>query len=109
MSEPTFSAANIKLDLLLKFAGKASELSGWLFEVEQYCDIMGIVKPVDRVRLAVSWLEHDAFTWWDQLTNHGDEYKLGKLVWSDFEAEVVSAISDIDHELRLHYQIGVLR
>ena len=53
MSEPTFSAANIKLDLPPKFAGKPSELSGWLFEVEQYCNIVGIVKPVDRVRLAV--------------------------------------------------------
>ena len=54
MSEPTFSAANIKLDLPLKFAGKPSELSDWLFEVEQYCNIMGIFKPVDRLRLAVS-------------------------------------------------------
>ena len=42
------------LDLSPKFAGKPSELSGWLFEVEQYCDIVGIVKPIDRVRLAVS-------------------------------------------------------
>ena len=49
MSEPTFSAANIKLDLPPKFTGKPSELSGWLFEAEQYCDIVGIVKPVDRV------------------------------------------------------------
>ena len=109
MSEPTFSAASIKLDLPPKFAGKPSELSGWLFEVEQYCDIVGIVKPVDRVRLAVSRLERDAFTWWRQLTNCGDEYKLGKLVWSDFEAEVVSAFSDLDCELRLHHQLGALR
>ena len=50
---------------------------------------MGIVKPVDRMRLAVSRLEHDVFTWWHQLTNYGDEYKLGKLVWYDFKAEVV--------------------
>ena len=58
---PLFSVANIKLDLPPKFAGKPSELSGWLLEVEKYCDIVDIVKPVDRVRLAVSWLEHDAF------------------------------------------------
>ena len=64
MNEPTFSAANIKLDLPPKFAGKPSELSLWLFEVEQYCDIVGIVKSVDRVRLVVSLLECDAFTWW---------------------------------------------
>ena len=77
--------------------------------MEQYCDIVGIVKPVDRVRLAVSQLECDAFTWWHQLTNYGNEYKLRKLVWSDFEAEVVSAFSDVDRELRLHHQLGALR
>ena len=54
MCEPTFAAVNIKLDLPLKFSGKPSELSGWLFEVEQYFNIVGIVKPVERVRLAVS-------------------------------------------------------
>ena len=54
MSEPTFFAANIKLDLPHRFSVKPSELSGWLFKFEQYCDIVGIVKPVDRVRLAVS-------------------------------------------------------
>ena len=87
----------------LKFADKPSQLSGWLFEVEQYCDIVGLVKPVDRIRLAVSRLERDVLTWWCQLTNHRDEYKLGKLVWSDFEAELVSVFSDIDRELSLHH------
>ena len=50
MSEPTFVAAKIKLDLPLKFASKPSKLVGWLFEMEQYCDIVGIVKPADKVR-----------------------------------------------------------
>ena len=57
----------------------------------------------------MSQLECDAFTWWHQLTNRGAEYKLGKVVWSDFEAEVVSAFSDVDHELRLHHQLSALR
>ena len=109
MSKPTFAAVKIKLNLPPKFSSKPSELSGWLFEKEQYCDIMGIVKPVDRVRLAVSQLEHDAFTWWHQLTNRGNEYKLGKLVWSDFEAELVSTFSDVKHELRLCNQLGALK
>ena len=62
MSELTFAATNIiKLDLP-QVAGKPSELSGWLFEVEQYCNIVGIIKPIDRVRLALSRLECDTFT-----------------------------------------------
>ena len=109
MCLPTFSAANIKLDLPPKFVGKPSELSGWLFEVEQYCDIVGIVKPVDRARLSVYQLECDAFTWQHQLTNCSDEHKLGKLVWSDFKAELVSEFSNVDCELRLHHQLGALK
>ena len=70
---------------------------------------MGFVKPIDGVRLAVYQLEHYAFTWWYQLTNCGDEYKHGKLVWSDFEAELVSAFSDVDQELKLYCQLGALR
>ena len=97
------------MELTPKFAGKPSELSSWLFEVEQYCDIVGIIKPVDRVRFPVSQIEHDAFAWWHQLTNCGDEYKLGKFVWSYFGEELVSAFSDVDYELRLHHQLGALR
>ena len=106
---PRFLQKILSWTCQLRLLAKPSELSGWLFEVEQYCDIVGIVKPIDRVRLAVSRLERDAFTWWRQLTNCGDEYKLGKLVWSDFEAEVVSAFSDVDRELRLRRQLGAMR
>ena len=77
--------------------------------MEQYCDIVGIVKLVDRIRLAVAQLERDALTWWCQLTNCSNEYKFGKLVWSDFEAKVVSAFSDVDRELRLRRQLGALK
>ena len=68
-----------------------------------------LLSHVDRVRLALSQLERDAFTCWHQLTNFGDEYKLEKSVWSDFEAELVSAFLGIDQELRLHHQLGALR
>jgi len=77
--------------------------------VEQYCNIVGISKPVDMVRLAMSRLERDAFTWWRQLTSRGSEYQLGILSWSDFEGELVNAFADVDHELRLHRQLSALR
>ena len=76
--------------------------------MEQYCDIVGIIKPVDRVRWELSRLEYNVFTWWHHLTNYGDEYKFGKLVWSDSEAEMVSTFSDVDCELRLNCQLSGL-
>ena len=80
MSETTFAAEKKRLDLPPKFSGKPTELFNWLFKVEQYYDIVGIVKPVDKGRLAVPRLESDAFTSWYQLTNCDNEYKLGELV-----------------------------
>ena len=70
---------------------------------------MGIVKPVDKVRLAVSRLERDAFTWWRQLTSRGNEYQLGVLIWADFETELVNAFADVARELRLRRQLGSLK
>ena len=109
MSEPIFSAAKNKLDLPPKLAGKLSKLAGWLFDMEQYCDVVGIVKSIYRFKLAVSRLKHNAFTCWQQLTNGSDKYKLGKLGWSKCEVQLVIVFSDVDHELRLHHQLGALR
>ena len=85
MNEPTFAAAKIKLELQPKFKGKPFELSGWLFSMEQYCKMVAITKAIDMVRLAVSRIKWDAFTWWHQLANHGGNYQFGTLVWSDFK------------------------
>ena len=62
MNKPTFSEVKIKLDLPPKFICKPFELSGWLFSVVQYCEMVGITKSVVMVRLAVSRLEQDVFT-----------------------------------------------
>ena len=42
--------------------------------------MVGITKPIDIVRLAVSRLEWDGFTWWHLLANHGGDYQLRILV-----------------------------
>ena len=65
------------------------ELSCWLFSVQKNCEMVGITKPVYMVRLVVSGLKQDTFTWWHQLANCGDDYPLGTLVWSDFNVELV--------------------
>ena len=61
------------------------------------------------VRLAVSGIERDAFTWWHLLANCGGDYQLGTLVWSDFKLELVNAFMDIDQELRLYCYLNALK
>ena len=63
--------------------------------------MVDITKLVDLVRLEVSKLEWDAFTWWQQLANHGGDYQLRILVWFDF----INAFVDVKHELRLHINL----
>ncbi len=43
------------------------------------------------VKLAVSRLTKDAFTWWRGLSARGADYSLGALGWSDFKSELVDA------------------
>ena len=61
--------------------------------------------PIDMVKLAVSRLEKDAFTWWRQLTARGGAYELGTLEWQDFKGELVDAFSDVDRELKLRRKL----
>ena len=69
----------------------------------------GITKPIDMVRLAVSRLKWYAFTWWYEQANCGGDYQLRTLVWSDFKLELVNALMDVDHELRLYHQFNALK
>ena len=62
MNEPTFTAGQIKLELLPKLISKPFELSGWLFSVKYYCEMIGIAKPIDMVNLAASRLEWSSFS-----------------------------------------------
>ena len=42
-------AHKVKLDLLPKFSGKPSELTGQVFLVEQYCGMVGLARTTDMV------------------------------------------------------------
>ena len=41
--------------------------------------MVGLARPTDMVRLALSRLEGDAFTWWRQLAHRGGDHELGTL------------------------------
>ena len=59
-----FAAKKVKLDLTAMSSGNAEKVEGWLFVVEQYCQIVGITDTLDKVKLGISRLEKDALTWW---------------------------------------------
>ena len=42
--------------------------------MEQYCGMVGMNKLIDMVKLAVSYLEKDAFMWWRQVVACGEGY-----------------------------------
>ena len=61
------------------------------------------------VKLAMSRLEKNAYTWWRQLNNHGVDYNLGHLGWQDFKSELANAFNDVDHELKLSHKLQQLK
>ena len=52
-----FAVKNIKLDLPEMFSGNAEKLEGWMFAIEQYCQIVSVTDTLDKVKLGISRLE----------------------------------------------------
>ena len=44
-----FTAKTIKLDLPAKFNRRRAALISWLFDIEQYCVLVGIASPTEMV------------------------------------------------------------
>jgi len=61
--------------------------------------------PIDMVKLAVSRLEKDAFTWWRQLTARGGAYELGTLEWQDFKGGASRCLFLLYRELKLRRKL----
>ena len=58
-----FAAKKVQLDLPAMLSGNAEKLEGWLFAIEQYCQIVGVTDTLDKVKLGISRLEKDASIW----------------------------------------------
>ena len=61
---PIFGPKKVQLELPGRFDRNLAALNTWLFEIEQYCQIVRLKRSSDMVKLAVSGLEKDAHTWW---------------------------------------------
>ena len=59
-----FAAKKVKLDLPAMFSGNVEKLEDWMFAIEQYCQIIGIMETLYKVKLGISRLEKDALTLW---------------------------------------------
>ena len=102
-------ANTIKLALPEKFDGRSAALSLQLFDIEQYCVLLGILSPTEKVTLSVSRLEKDAHTWQWQFNNRGVDYSWGHLGWQGFKSKLADAFNDVDHELKLHSKLQKLK
>ena len=92
-----------------KFDGQPAALILWLFDIEQYCELVGIAISTEMVKLVELSLEKDAYTWWWYLNNHGVSYSLGHLGWQDFKSELVDAFNDLDCEAKLYCKLQSLK
>lgn len=52
------------LQLPSKSIKMPSELIARVFQVEQYCGMVGLNKPTDMGKFVVSHMKGDTFTWW---------------------------------------------
>ena len=104
-----FTAKTIKLDLSAKFNKKPTALTSWLFDIEQFCVLVGIASPTDMVKLTVLRLEKDAHTWCGQLNNRWVDFSFGYLKWQDFKNKLADAFKDVDCKLKLRRKLQQLK
>jgi hypothetical protein len=85
------------------FTGKKAEVDNFIFEMNQYCDSVGL-SGGNAVRFVASHFKNDALTWWRSLAKDGvrifDEIDL-----SDLLIALKKQFSDIDEEMKLRDRI----
>ena len=52
-----FKAKNVKLKLPGKIIGNPSKIQGWIFKIEQYCELVGSTADHDEIKLAITLYE----------------------------------------------------
>ena len=76
----TLTGSNIKLDKPEKFDGDATKLANWTFNVQQFCEVAGVMQPTKIVKMAVTLLTGKALTWWRSVANE-NWASLGVCTW----------------------------
>ena len=49
-----FAAKKVKLDLHAMLSGNEEKLEGWMFIIQQYCQIVGVTYTLNKVKLSIS-------------------------------------------------------
>ena len=74
------TGSNIKLEKLKKYDGDAQKLVNWIFNVQQFCKVAGVMQTTEIVKMAITLLMSKALTWWKSVANE-NWARLGVCRW----------------------------
>jgi hypothetical protein len=85
-----------------------SDPTVWLFQFKQYADIAN-VSATQRVKLAATYLDGNASTWWMQLVSEQPNNNADPITWQIFYDRMMAAFKPINNKKIARNKIAVLK
>ena len=84
MGPGTLASSSIKLEKPEKYDGDAQKLANWMLNIQQFCEVAGVMQMMEIIKMAVTLLTGKAFNLVEvcseqQLSQIGHMYMVGFL------------------------------
>ena len=80
----------------------------WLFQFNQYSDIAGV--PINtRAKLAATYLEGKAATWWRNLVMQTVDHNADNITWQAFQNELINMFKPVNSKKIARDKLAVLK
>jgi hypothetical protein len=86
----------------------ASDPDVWWFQFNQYSDIAGV--PINtRAKLAATYLEGKAATWWRNLVMQTVDHNADNITWQAFQNELINMFKPVNSKKIARDKLAVLK
>ena len=81
----------------------------WLFQLEQYFDLANVTSDINKVRLAATYLDGPAATWWRMLHTECTVRLLALPTWNEFKLKLVAQFKPVNSGKVARDKLAALR
>jgi hypothetical protein len=81
----------------------------WLFQIDQYFELANVTRDSNKVRLAATYLDGPAATWWRGLHNECTLQGLPLPTWTTFKARLVAQFKPVNSSRVARDKLSALR
>ena len=90
-------------------AERQADPTVWLFQLEQYFDLANVTSDSNKVRLAATYLDGPAATWWRMIHTECSVNELPLPSWTSFKARLVAQFKPVSSHKVARDKLSALR